>query len=1045
MWHNRRCSNCPDIPPLSVGIKKIGALMSASGKLSIEFADYCHRLGFSGEIRTDPVTRLLYSTDASIYQVEPLGVAFPRNRDDLQIAVQACAAQGIPVLARGSGSSLAGQAIGPALILDCARYLTAIREIQLSDPASPQTGGSALVEPGVILDNLNRAARAYGLQFGPDPASSERATLGGSLANNATGAHSIQFGMAADHLQSAQVILSDGSLVHWQEESLEALAHRAKQAVETPDREAAIERAALYIRDQYGSQIKERWPRTWRRASGYSLNYLLPWSASTPPNWEYSAYPDLKAGHINLAHLLAGSEGTLGILSLATVRLVPLPRHTILGVLHYASVPEACDAVVDLLATGPSAVELIPQTILRAARLLPAYASLLDWVQGDPQALLVVEYSGDDQERLRQQARALGDEVVIAETTADQKKIWAVRKVGLGLLNARHGQPKPVAFIEDLAVPVERLAEFVRAMDSILQSYGTTAEVYAHASAGCLHIRPILDIKQPAGADSMRAIAQEAVRLTIQLGGSVSGEHGDGLARSEWLEALFGEELVAAMRSLKSAADPHNLLNPGKIVTATKENLPRMDSDLRYGSQYTAGLWQPVFAYTHQVNLQEAIEQCNGAAVCRKDTGVMCPSFQATQNEMHSTRGRANLLRAMISGRFPTQQLAEKAVYEAIDLCLACKGCKAECPSAVDMAKLRYEFLDHYFSKQSASRARHRVRDYLFAYIGTIAGLVWPFAPLVNNVLESGMFTSLADSYLGLAQQRKLPNFHKPLRHQRIDRKWSRSDPIEKVFFLSDAFTEYFQPWVGQAAMAVLQAAGCEVIRLPVIGAGRTLISKGFLKPARSHAARLVQAINQRDPGGKIPVVGVEPSEIYTLIDEYLDLLPHEPGIKSLAARSWMIDEYLIRPGVDGLKRIERALMPEHIPLSPSMPVLLHGHCYQKARPPTGDGYPSGVQATREFLEYCGYQVQVIDSGCCGMAGAFGYEKEHFLISQQISELKLIPEIQKYLESQPGVLQVSSAGVSCETQIEERLKIKVHHPVSLVWKALNDSRTNASQ
>jgi len=1027
------------------GFALVGTSMSASGKFSREFSEYCVKLGFTGEIRTDPVTRLLYSTDASIYQVEPLGVAFPRDRDDLQIAVQACAAQGIPVLARGSGSSLAGQAIGPALILDCARYLTAIHDLQLNDPASPASGGCALVEPGVILDNLNRAARALGLQFGPDPASSERATVGGSLANNATGAHSIQYGMAADHLQAAQVILSDGSLVHWQEESLEHLAQRAEQQTEKPDRAAAIDRAALHIRDQYGDLIRERWPRTWRRASGYSLNYLLPWSASTPPHWEYPTYPDLKAGYINLAHLLAGSEGTLGILSLATVRLVPLPRHTVLGVLHYASVPEACDAVVDLLASGPSAIELIPQTIIRAARSLPAYASLLDWVQGDQQALLVVEFSGDDPDRLSQQARALGDKVLIAETAADQKKIWAVRKVGLGLLNARHGQPKPVAFIEDLAVPVERLAEFVRSMESILQAYGTTAEIYAHASAGCLHIRPILDMKQPAGTASMRAIAQEAVRLTVQLGGSVSGEHGDGLARSEWLEALFGEELMDAMRTLKSAADPHNLLNPGKIVAAGESKPPRMDATLRYGSQYTASSWQPVFAYSNQVNLHEAIEQCNGAAVCRKDTGVMCPSFQATQDEMHSTRGRANLLRAMISGRLPTQQMAEKAVYEAIDLCLACKGCKAECPSAVDMAKLRYEFLAYYYSRESASHARHRVRDYLFAYIGTIAGFVWPIAPLANKVLGSRWFASLADSYLGLAQQRKLPNFHIPLRLQQINHRRSQEKPVEKVFFLSDAFTEYFQPWVGQAALAVLRAAGCDVIRLPVIGAGRTLISKGFLKPARSHAARLVKAIVQRDPGSEIPIVGVEPSEIYTLMDEYLDLLPEQSAIKHIAARSWMIDEYLIRPGKDGVRRIERAIMPKSELLNPGEPVLLHGHCDQKARPPAEDGFPTGVEASQALLEQCGYRVQVIDSGCCGMAGAFGYETEHFLISQQISELKLIPEIRKHLETQQGVIQVSSAGVSCETQIGERLNIKVHHPVNLVWNILNKDELGANR
>ncbi len=999
--------------------------------LGIELAN----VGFRGEIRADMKTRLLYSTDASIYQMMPLGVAFPKDQEDIHRAVEICSRSKIPILARGSGSSLAGQAIGPALILDCSRYLTAIKEIRLDDPAAPEKGGIAHLEPGVILDNLNRAAKAYGLQFGPDPASAERATLGGSLANNATGAHSIRYGMAADHLLEAQVILSDGSLAVWGEQSLEDLAHRVGQNGPTSGRQADIEAAALQIREHYGELIRQRWPRTWRRASGYSLNYLIPWASSAPPGWEAPDYPPHKPGQINFASLLAGSEGTLGILSQATVRLVPLPRHTILGVLTYPSIQAACEDVAGILALNPAAVELVPQAILRAARSLAAYASLVDWVPGDPPALLVVEFSGDDPAALHRQVQALGEDVIIAESTGDQKKVWAVRKVGLGLLNARHGQPKPVAFIEDLAVPVERLPEFVREIENLLASYGTTAEMYAHASAGCLHIRPLLDLKNSEGIKNLHTIAQEAVQLTIRMGGSVSGEHGDGLARSEWLAELFGEELLEAMRQLKTAADPQNLLNPGKIVTPDSSIVPKMDSSLRFEQDYQAHAWQPVFSYTAQLSLEDAIEQCNGAAVCRKDSGVMCPSFQATQEEEHSTRGRSNLLRALISGQFPTQALGEKAVYEALDLCLACKGCKAECPSSVDMAKLRYEFMAYYYSVQSASRGKRRVRDYLFAYIGDLAKLAWPFAPLVNAILGSGWFASLAESQLGLARQHRMPVFHRPAHLQSRRKGPARTPPVETVLLLSDAFNEYFRPQVNLAAVRLLEAAGCEVVRLPVLGAGRTLISKGFLKPAQIHARRLVEAISRIDPGGELPIIGLEPSEIYTLLDEYTDLLPDVTGVTQISERSWMIDEFLLRLGKDRKVRYQRILESSFQPINAGSHILLHGHCYQKARTPAADGLPVGVQATQELLAGFGYIVQQIESGCCGMAGAFGYEQEHYAIAQKIAEYQLLPAIREQMNSQPGKFQLCTAGVSCDSQIADSLNIPVYHPVQLVCAA----------
>ncbi|HWQ84850.1 MAG TPA: FAD-linked oxidase C-terminal domain-containing protein, partial [Anaerolineales bacterium] len=515
-----------------------------------------------------------------------------------------------------------------------------------------------------------------------------------------------------------------------------------------------------------------------------------------------------------------------------------------------------------------------------------------------------------------------------------------------------------------------------------------------------------------------------------------SGEHGDGLARSEWLGELLGEELLGALRLLKTAADPHNLLNPGKIVSPDSAPAPRMDTSLRLGNEYQAAAWQPVFGYSQQVNIQEAIEQCNGAAVCRKDSGVMCPSFQATEEEEHSTRGRANLLRAMISGQFPTQELAEKAVYEALDLCLACKGCKAECPSSVDMAKLRYEFLAYYYSSQSETHARRRLRDYLFAYIGDLARIGWRFAPLVNAILRAELFKSFAESRLGLSRQHPLPVFHSPAYRMDGLPLPPRDQPVEKVLLLSDAFNEYFRPQVGIGAVRLLQAAGCEVVRLPLLGAGRTLISKGFLKPAQAHARKLAAAIERADPAGTIPIVGLEPSEVYTLLDEYPDLLNGNPEVKYIAERSWLIDEYLLRNSGDSVARFDRIPPATGKQFSVGERILLHGHCYQKARPPAADGYPTGVEATRELLERCGYQVELIDSGCCGMAGAFGYEKEHYAISHQVAELKLLPAIRKQLEDHSGRVRVCAAGVSCDAQIEDSLNISTYHPASLVGRAL---------
>jgi FAD/FMN-containing dehydrogenase/Fe-S oxidoreductase len=1000
----------------------------------------------TGEVRFDLTTRLLYSTDASIYQIEPLGVVFPRSVDELSAIVELAAHHRVPILARGSGSSLAGQAIGNALIIDCSRHLN--HEIEINPEQMIAT-----VQPGVIMTRLNHLASQYGLQFGPDPASAERASMGGSLASNASGAHSIEYGMFVDNLLSAEVILADGSLARFGQVSLQEARRRAEMAPSFL--EAGMYAAALHIRQGLAGSIRDNWPKTWRRVSGYNLNYLLPWSPSRPRRWNLDVdpqngenasrrrvpYPPVRDSSINLAHLMAGSEGTLGVIRRATVRLVPKPRNTILGVLSFPSLSTACDAVPDLLERRPSAIELIPWSLIQLAHSIPSYARQVTFVDqlstsgGHPAALLVVEFAGDDPENLKQQARNLRSDVLIAETVADQNRIWGVRKAGLGILLSRPGEPKPATFIEDLTVPVEYLGRFVREMEKILDSYQAEGDFYGHASAGCLHVRPLLNIKTAKDIRKMHAIAADSVDLCLSLGGASTGEHGDGLARSEWIERAYGPEIVSAFRELKRAADPDGILNPGKILDS-----PPMNDNLRYGVEYHVRSWQPNLDFSKQAGFAGAVELCNGAGVCRKADGVMCPSFQATADEMHSTRGRANLLRAMLSGAFPDPDQAEEAVSQALGLCLACKGCKSECPSSVDMAKLKYEYLDHYYSDLSHRHHRRPFRDYLFSYIESIARLGHYFAPLANVLLRSETLGIMGDRLIGLSRHRKLPalsgqSLSQMIAARRLDgvilhqtSAVTLIDTSEQCLFLSDPFTEYFQPEIGLAALEVLRRMDCRVFVLPVVGAGRTLISKGFIQPARRQATRLVQAVDRLDPGGKLPIIGVEPSEIYTLRDEYLDLLPDHQRSEQIARRAFMIDEYLVRPAKDNPPRILR--------IATSRPtrrrkVYLHGHCYQKTQPPAADGYPNGVAATAQMLESVGYEVSVIDSGCCGMAGAFGYEADHFDVSMKIGELALFPAVRSAIQ-EDGQALIAASGVSCQTQIEDGTGRKPLHPIMLL-------------
>ncbi|MEP0803873.1 MAG: FAD-binding protein [Chloroflexota bacterium] len=990
------------------------------------------RKRFTGDLRLDAASRILYSTDASMYQIEPLGVALPKTQDDLHAAVELAAKYKIPILPRGSGSSLGGQAIGHALILDCSRWLDSILQI---DPDSR----TATVEPGVVLADLNAAAAKFGLTFGPDPASAERATMGGVIGNNATGAHSILYGMSADHILSADVILSDGTLETWGEVGGQLSVSSVQGSV--GGRQLAILSAAAAIRENYAEAIRQSYPKTWRNSAGYRLNYLLPWSPSVPSLWDAGDYGMTSSVYrprstVNLAPLLAGSEGTLAVIRRATVNLVPKPKHTVLGVLSYASIAEACDEVPRLLEFKPSAIELIPQMILRLARSVPAYARQMGWMAGDPAAVLVVEFGGDRLEVLKDAVRGIGEVLTVAESSEEQARVWNIRKMGLGILDSRPQAARPAAFIEDCAIPVGNLGEFVREVERILAAHGTEGGIYAHASAGCLHIRPVLNLLTGEGVRAMRSIAEQVFALTMRLGGSMSSEHGDGIVSGEWIEPTYGKAVTDAMRLLKRAADPDNLLNPGKLFDA-----PPMDTHLRYGEGYRVQAWTPALHFDHERGLAGAIEQCNGQGVCRKATGVMCPSFQATREEQNSTRGRANLLRALITrprtedGGLSMVNGLSSMVYDALDLCLACKGCKAECPSGVDMAKLKYEFENEYYKSH-----RRPLRDYLFGYFDITARLASAFAPLTNAAMSVPLFRKVIARAFGITEKRPFPRFSTK-RAKAFTTESTESTEKYRVLFLSDPFGRYVEPEVEQAALDVLAACGCDVRVLPVVGAGASLLSKGFVEAAKRQARRVLDALNQADPKREAAVVGIEPPDIYCLKNDYFDLLPERRDeIASYAARTWLLDEYLIR--ADGFHnlRVANILQPNRFEtithtLITDHPfaVFFQPHCHQRAQGLADDGLPSGTNATVEMLRLCGYEVEVLDAGCCGMAGTFGYEAEHYDLSMKVGE-RLFSQVRK--ADSAGRAVVAGTGAACRMQVRQGAGMEALHPIQLVARAL---------
>ncbi len=953
----------------------------------------------AGDLRTDDYSLTLYSTDASIYQVRPYGVLIPKTVEDVHAAVELAAKHKVPILPRTAGSSLAGQAVNEALVIDFTRHLDQVLELNTDEQW-------VRVQPGIVLDELNLYLKPTGLQFGPDPASSNRAAMGGIVSNNSTGSHSIMYGMTADHVLETNVILSDGSRTNFGPLEAKQLAQRrAQQGLE-----GEIYRRVADIAQTKADVIRAGTPRHWRRCGGYNLDRFV-----DGVSYNYPQDP-----RFNLARLICGSEGTLAVMTDLKLNLVRQPTQTALAVIHFASLHEALSAVPIILQVEPSAVELLDNLGLTMCRQVPEYARLLTtFVEGTPNCVFITEFYGESEaelkakiERLKahlQREKVATTAIVPATTPQLQNNVWTVRKVGLGLMMSIKGDHKPIPFIEDAAVPVEHLAQYVTQIEKFCNDLGTNVAYYAHASAGCVHIRPLINTKVASEIDKLPQISNFSVELMGEYGGAFSSEHGDGRARSWLNEKFFGKELYGLFKEVKQTFDPHQLLNPGNIVDGGP-----MTENLRFGPDYRVMQLKEHLDFSEDMGFHRAVEMCNGAGICRKrTTGTMCPSFMVTREEEHSTRGRANALRAALSGNLPTEEFTSERMYEVMDLCIECKACKAECPSSVDMAKIKFEFLSHYYDKHPVP-----LRVKLFADIAFWSHLgSGVFAPLSNWSLRNGLVRWGLEKFLGISRQRQLPEFASlPFTRWFKQRERIANKQAKRVVLFNDTFNTYNYPHVSIAATEVLEAAGFEVVLPGHKCCGRPMISKGLVSKARRAAQDTVTRLLPFAEQG-LPIVGLEPSCILSLRDEYFALLPGDWRVKKVAEHCYTFEEFIAKLANEGELKLELK--------DDARQVLLHGHCHQKSL--------VGTDPSKQTLTLPqGYTVTEVDSGCCGMAGAFGYEAEHYDISLAMAERRLLPAVRQQSEE----TIIAAAGVSCRQQIKHGTGRQALHPAEILRDAL---------
>jgi FAD/FMN-containing dehydrogenase/Fe-S oxidoreductase len=935
-----------------------------------------------GDIRFDRYSRLLYSTDASIYQIEPIGVVVPRHKGDVQAVLELANKWRVSVLPRGGGTSLAGQAVGHSIVLDFSKYMQNVLEVN-------QQELWCRVQPGLVQDELNAYVRGRGLQFGPDTSTSNRATIGGMVGNNSSGAHSLTYGKTLDHVIEFTVLLADGTEV--------VLKDFAPDEVERKSKGDTIEgrayREVFRLAQQYKSEIIARYPKIMRRVSGYNLDEFI------------------KPQPFNLARMIVGSEGTLATIVEAKMRLVPKPKWTAMDVIHFNDDIEALECAQIVLKTAPYAMESTDKMILNLARGNIEQSRKLGFVQGTPESLLMVEYAGETEAEVRgqvlkleevRQREKIGYAATLAFKPEEVKAIWGVRKAGLGLLLGTKGDKKPIAFVEDTAVEPAKLPEFIRRFREVVAKHDTVAGYYGHCSVGCMHIRPLINLKEESERDKMVSIANAISDLVLEFNGAMSGEHGDGLARSHFNAKLFGPALYDAFRQIKRAFDPKNVLNPGKIVDA-----PAMTESLKISPQYQT--WQPqtTLDFSEQGGFARAVEMCSGMGECRKKLdGTMCPSYMGTLDEEHSTRGRANALRAVLSGKVAKAEFTGKRLYEVMDLCLECKACKAECPSNVDMAKLKYEFLDHYHRANGLP-----LRNKVFGAIETLNRVGSRLAPLSNWIASSSLNRWLMEKIAGIDRRRPLPQFASETFEDwfRAHKPAGEAANGEVVLF-HDTFNNFNTPNVAIAATRFLEKSGYRVILVDKKCCGRPMISKGMLGQAKENSAWNIDRLTPYAEKGTA-IVGLEPSCLLTLRDEYPEFI-RTAAAKKVAQNSFLLEEFVMREVNAGKLKLDGK--------GKGKKVLLHGHCHQKAL--------VGTAPTVAMLKSAGYEVSEVDSGCCGMAGSFGFEKEHYDLSMTIGNRRLAPAV----KAASAEVEVVAPGISCRQQIDHLAGRKAKHPVELL-------------
>jgi FAD/FMN-containing dehydrogenase/Fe-S oxidoreductase len=957
-----------------------------------------------GEVLFDRGSRGRYATDASIYQIEPIGVVVPRTAADVVAAHEIAREAGVPLLPRGGGTSQSGQTVGRALVIDYAKHLNRVLETDVE-------AATCLVEPGIVLDELNRQLKATGLWFPVDVSTSSRATIGGMTGNNSCGTRSIRYGIMRDNVVAIDALLADGTAAHFGEVPADFT------RINAPDAARDLFRDLLRLGEQDAEHIRTAFPEVSRRVGGYLVDALLP---SDRPR--------------NLATLLCGSEGTLALSQRIRLKLSPQPRNKALGICHFATFRKAMEAAQHIVRLGPVAVELVDRTLIELARDIAMFRPVMEaHVRGKPDALLLVEFAEDDQaENLRRLDRLeelMGDlghpkAVVKIADPAEQKAVWEVRAAGLNIMMSMKTEGKPVSFIEDCAVPLEHLADYTERLTAVFEKHGTTGTWYAHASVGCLHVRPVLNLKLDADARKMRAIAEEAFAMVREYKGAHSGEHGDGLVRSEFHETMYGRRTVEIFEAVKDRFDPTGLMNPGKIVRAPRMNdrtLFRYKPDYRVPDIPTALDWS---AWPGAGGgFQGAVEMCNNNGECRKLAGgAMCPSYRVTRDERDVTRGRANTLRLAISGQLGSDGLASEELLEALKLCVACKACRRECPTGVDMARMKIEVLA---ARNAAKHGWLPLRDRLVAYLPRYAGLASAFAPLANLRNRWPALARLMERTAGIAASRKLPVWQRrPFRATPRPAPPTDAAPTTgpgTVALLADTFNRYFEPDNLAATVTVLERLGYRVEVIEPAGGGRpvccgrTFLAAGLVDEARTEARRLLDAVAPHLSAGH-RIVGIEPSCLLTLRDE-LTVMGLGPEADRLATSAVMLEELLVADAKAGrlsgpLGRLEAT-------------VHLHTHCHQKAL-----GAAGPVEQALRLVE--GLTVKPIDSGCCGMAGSFGYQAETLDTSKAMAELALLPAVRKAAADD----LVAADGFSCRHQIADGAGRPAAHVAQILRTAL---------